>query len=90
MKLLGVSNLEKKYFSMPVVFSDLTIAPFAALKKARPQKAGKMTIIVGSEEQAILREIAWSETRTYLGRYDYSDFYTEERRYQDMRDGVLL
>lgn len=85
MKLLGVRNLEEKYFSMPVVFSGLTIAPFTAL----PKKAGKMTSIVGSEELAILREIAMSETRTYLGRYDYSDFYTEERRYQDMRDGVL-
>lgn len=89
MKLLQVRNLEEKYFSMPVVFSDLTIAPFTVLKKAKPKKAGKMAIIVGSEEQKILREIAWSETRTYLGRYDYSDFYTEERRYQDMRDGVL-
>ena len=89
MKLLGVKNLEEKYFSMPVIFSDLTIAPFAALKKAKPKKAGKMTILVGSEEQEILREIARSETRAYLGRYDYSDFYTEERRYQDMMDGVL-
>ena len=89
MKLLGVKNLEEKYFSMPLVFSDLTIAPFAALKKAKPKKAGKMTIIVGSEEQEILQEIARSEIRSYLGRYGYSDFYTEERRYQDMRDGVL-